>query len=216
MRALPLLACALVLTACGSAESAAPALEEGNPHEAHEAHERELPATPADERDDDDMSLFLLELALEDQRGQPFQLSTLRGHPVLLTFFYASCQTMCPLILSEVRGVESALSEEARAELRVVVVTIDPAHDTAARLAEVAVERGLPPERWSLVRGSEDDVRTLASTLGMNYRPTPDGFAHGALLSVLDERGVVVTQSIGTGQPLEPLVSAITAIAERP
>lgn len=165
---------------------------------------------------DDDLSLHQLELPLEDQNGRPFTLAALAGHPVLLTFFYSRCDTMCPLIVSDVRAVEQALPEDVRAELRVVLVTIDPANDTGPRLRDVARERGLPLDRWTLVRGTEADVRALASTVGMNYRVTPDGFAHNAILTVLDARGVVVEQSIGTGQPTERLTDAITRVARSP
>ncbi len=203
------LACFVCLLACGGTDDDAPAAstetEVEDPRAAGTAGETAPAAT-------DDMSLFLLELALEDQDGHPFTLASQRGHPIVVTFFYASCDTMCPLILSEVRALEAALDESTRANLRVVVVSIDPEHDSAARLREVAAERSLPMDRWSLVRGSESEVRTLASTLGMNYRATPDGFAHGALLTVLDGDGVVVAQSVGTGQPLEPLVARIASL----
>jgi len=210
----------IALVGCGSAESTP---TQSTPTQSTPTQSTQEPAamgsavsepTPVPQ-DDGDMSLFLLELAMEDQAERPFTLEAQRGQPVLLTFFYASCDTMCPMIVSDVRAVEAALPEDVRAELRVVLVTIDPEHDTAARLREVASERGLPLERWSLVRGASPEVRTRASAIGMNYRPTPDGFAHNAILTVLDENGVVATQSLGTGQPVEPLVRSITEIARR-
>jgi protein SCO1/2 len=204
-RPTPLLLVAL-LAGCGSGE-ASPASTETERSAAAPAPQEQAPPL------DDGMSLQQLELALEDQEGRPFRLASLDGHPVLLTFFYSRCDTMCPLIVSDVRAVEAALPEEARAELRVAIVTIDPERDTAARLREVAGERGMPLDRWTLVRGSDADVRTLASTLGMNYRVTPDGFAHNAILTVLDAHGAVVAQTLGTNQPVEPLVEAITGIA---
>lgn len=170
----------------------------------------------SDELSDDDLSLRVLDpaLSLEDQDGQPFAFERVAGHPVLLSFFYARCDTMCPLIVSDLRAVEASLPDEVRAEVRVVLVTIDPRHDTKERLREVMQERNLPTDRWSLVRGSDDDVRTLASTVGMNYRPIPNGeFAHNATLIVLDDHGVVRAQTLGTGRPVEPLVEALTRIA---
>jgi protein SCO1/2 len=204
---------ALVLTSCGSAEPSAPpsAPPSSAPESPPSTTRTGSDPTAEDPALADDLSLFQLELALEDQAERPFRLDALAGHPVLLTFFYARCDTMCPLILSDVRALETALPEGDREALRVVVVTIDP-DDDAARLREVAAERGLPLDRWSLVRGDEAEVRTLASTVGMAYRRTPDGFAHNAILTVLDGRGVVVAQSLGTGQPLEPLVSAIAEV----
>ena len=201
---------ALLCTAgCGDLDDGGPSRAAGSPTESAAVPSPSELAPSLD----DDLSLHLLELSLEDQDAHPFTLASLAGHPVLLTFFYSRCDTMCPLIVSDARAVEAALPESVRAELRVVIVSIDPDNDTTARLREVARERGLPPDRWSLVRGSDADVRTLASTLGMSYRPTPDGFAHNAILTVLDVRGVVVAQSFGTGQPVEPLVTAITQIA---
>lgn len=43
----------------------------------------------------DGESLYRLGTTLEDASGRRFDLAALRGHPVLLTFFYASCTTMC-------------------------------------------------------------------------------------------------------------------------
>lgn len=169
------------------------------------------PATPSGAFDE--RSLFLLELGLEDQSGEPFALVSRRGQPVLVTFFYASCDTMCPLVVSDLRRVEATLSPAARAALRVVLVTIDPERDDAARLRAVAAERDLPLDRWSLVRGSERDVRTLASTLGMTYRRTTDGeYAHAALFTVLDGEGRVVVQTSGTGRAVTSLVDGIEAL----
>jgi protein SCO1/2 len=206
-----LLLLSLSLGACGGEAAGEPAPTGDDPA----ADPATAPASAPDEAPlpDEDMSLFQLELALEDQDGEAFRLEQLRGHPVLLTFFYASCTTMCPMIVSDARAVEAAVPEAARGDLRVVLVTIDPAHDTAARLRETATERGLPLDRWTLVRGSDADIRTLASTLGMNYRPTPDGFAHNAILTVLDAGGAVVAQSLGTGQPVEPLAGRIAEIS---
>ncbi len=200
---------ALALVACGDepASATAPLVAEGE-HDEGEHDEGDRAEGAFDER-----SLFLLDVSLEDQAGQPFALVSRRGQPLLLTFFYASCETMCPLILSDLERVEAGLTPEARAALRVVVVSIDPEHDDAARLAAVARERALPLERWSLVRGSERDVRTLASTLGMTYRRTTDGgYAHAALFTLLDGEGRVVTQTSGTGRAITPLLEAVESL----
>lgn len=81
---------------------------------------------------------------LVDQAGAPFSLERLEGRPALVTFAYAHCATVCPLL------VQGAL--EARAELRgevdlaVVALTLDPWRDTPARLPDMA--RG-----WKLESG---------------------------------------------------------------
>ena len=162
----------------------------------------------------DGASLYQLGLHFDDQAGHTLALGSLRGHPVLVTFFYASCQTMCPTIVHDVQEIESGLAPAAREQLRVVFVSFDTERDTTERLAEVARERHIDTTRWSLVRGTEDDVRTLASTLGMTYRRTSNGeFAHAALLTILDAEGRVVLQREGTGRDVAPMRTAIESVA---
>ena len=194
----------IVLAACGSPSSP----ESPEPEVAPPAR-----LAPPEDGSLDEASLFHLEAALEDQAERPFSLRTLAGHPILLTFFYSSCDTMCPLILTDVRGIEAALSESARAELRVVVISFDGSRDTAARLSHVAEERSLPMDRWTLVRGPDTEVRTVAATLGMSYRRVGEGeFAHAALFTLLDQEGRVVLQSEGVGRDPAPFVLAVESL----
>lgn len=193
-------AVAVALVACGEPRPPEPVLG---------AEPERLSTNPIDER-----SLFLLDLDLEDEHGAPFELISARGHPTLVTFFYASCRTVCPRAISDVRALEAGLSAEARDGLRVVLVTLDPERDDAARLAGVANERGVPLDRWSLVRGSERDTRTLASTVGMTYRRTSDGeIAHAIVFTLLDGEGRTLVQSIDGGRSLDAVADAIERAA---
>ncbi len=65
----------------------------------------------------------------------PFHLSDLRGRVVLLFFGYTTCPDVCPLTLAEMKAVEKDLGEQAE-EVEVVLVTVDPEHDTIERLAQ--------------------------------------------------------------------------------
>lgn len=163
-----------------------------------------------------DDSLFHLEPTLVDQDGRPFVLASLRGRPTLVTFFYASCTTMCPLVLSEVRLVDRLLEDEEHPELQVLLVSIDP-RDTPETLRALASERGLPLDRYRLVRGEPGEIRTLAATLGMTYRPIADGgFAHSALFTVLDADGRITFQHDGLGTGTERLRDQVRALLPRP
>lgn len=149
------------------------------------------------------------ELSLVDQRGQAFALASLAGKPTLLTFFYTSCTTMCPLIITDVKRIVAAIPEAERQELQVVLISIDPAHDTVARLRTVQTDRAMP-ENWRLVTGDEASIRTVASTVGAAYRRLPDGsFAHSALYTALDAQGHIQLQVQGTGRPIEELVAEL-------
>jgi protein SCO1 len=149
-------------------------------------------------------SLYQLHAPLTAQDGRDVGLDLYRGKPVLVTMFYAGCQATCPLIIDTLRSVERKLSAEQKKELRVLLVSIDPEHDTAAALAATAKERGIDTSRWTLARTDSANVRRIAAALGVQYRQLPDGqFSHSTQISVLDADGEIRAQSdkLGTADP---------------
>lgn len=82
----------------------------------------EMPATP------------IADFELQDQHGQPFQLSAQRGKVVVFFFGYTFCPDVCPMTLSTWRRVQDALGKDAT-QVEFVYVTVDPERDTPARLA---------------------------------------------------------------------------------
>lgn len=74
-------------------------------------------------------------LSLVDQFGRQISLDRFLGRPVLVTFAYAHCETVCPLVVSDVLAAQRQLSDQTPA---VVVVTLDPWRDTPSRLSAIA------------------------------------------------------------------------------
>ncbi|HSQ61885.1 MAG TPA: SCO family protein [Polyangiaceae bacterium] len=155
-------------------------------------------------------SIYPLSVRLRDQDGSAAGLDVFRGHPVVVSMFYGSCPAACPLIISRIRDVEAALPAEARAELRVLLVSFDPEHDTPAALRALADRRQLDLGRWKLVAGADDEVRPLAAALGITYHQLPEGgFSHSSVLTVLDRDGRPVARSDDLGADVGPLVRAV-------
>jgi protein SCO1 len=82
-------------------------------------------------------------IALVDQNGRGVTLDTFRGEPVLITFAYAHCETVCPATVSQVRAARGRLGPNAPALL---IVTLDPWRDTPTRLPAIA-------QGWALTNG---------------------------------------------------------------
>jgi protein SCO1/2 len=157
-------------------------------------------------------SLYQLKTPLTAQDGRAIELDVNRGKPVLITMFYASCQATCPLIIDTLRAVEKKLPAEQIKNLRVLLVSIDPEHDTPAFLATTARERRLDTQRWTLAQADERSVRLIAAALGVQYRKLPSGeFSHATQISVLDRQGRILAQSDQLGRVDEKLVTAIAA-----
>ena len=196
-----------LLAACQRAGPAADAGHDGHCHcrpDAALAPAAPLPGT----------SILHLDAAWTDQAGHPFALASLRGAPTVLLMFYGTCQSVCPVLIADVRRIEAALSPAARARVRFVLVTFDPATDTVARLGALAAERHFDPARWSLLRGSDDDVRALATVLGVQYsRVDATTITHSNTITVLDAQGLVAHQLEGLRQPVEDTARRLEALA---
>jgi protein SCO1 len=98
------------------------------------------------------------------------------GRPVVLSFIFTSCTTVCPMISATLAQLQRKLGP-ARDRVHLVSISIDPEFDTPARLHEYASKFGAGPE-WQHYGG------TLAASLAaqrafgvyrgdkMNHTPT--------------------------------------------
>ena len=176
-----------------------------------QAADRDAAALPGD-------SLYQLDARAVDAHGRPLQWSDLAGRPQLVSMFYANCHLMCPLILENAKAVQKQLSPEQRARLGVAMITLDPARDTPAALAEVA-ERNRTPADWQYLQPDADDVRAVASVLDVRYRFREDGsINHTSVLVLLDAQGRPLARSEVVGAAPDPgfLQQVRTALAQTP
>lgn len=171
------LICTLVLSGCREA-----------PPQAHHSDA----ALPSD-------SVYNLESRWIDQSGKELELRSLRGKPQVMAMIYGRCEGACPRIIEELRQVEKSITEKSPDGAGFVLVTMDPEVDTPERLQTLAKEYRLS-DRWTLIRGSEEQTRELAALLGVKYRKISDtDYAHSNTISVLSSAGVVAHQKQNLG-----------------
>ena len=150
-------------------------------------------------------SVYQLQAGLSDQDGHAFQWADKRGRVQLVAMFYTSCAYVCPLIIDSVKGIEHALSEDERARLGLLLVSLDPARDDTGALKSVANKRRLDPERWTLARTEDASVRKIAALLGVRYRALVDGeFNHTSAIVLLDADGRKLASSGRLGPEPDP------------
>lgn len=190
----------LMLSACSA----------GNQRDtAHTRHERaELAADePAD------FSLYELQSEWTDQLGERRMLASLAGRPRVVALAYTSCAVACPRIISDMKRLESELGATAD-HVGFVLVSLDPARDTPARLREYAAAAQLEPARWTLLTASHDDVLELAVLLGVRYRRISDtDIEHSNVLSIVAADGRIVHRLLGLGADPAPGVRLLTSLA---
>ena len=163
-------------------------------------------------------SLWQIQGSFEDQNGKKISLAELAGEPALVAMFYASCPRACPMLVSDIKHVLASLTIEEQARLRVVLITLDPSHDTPAVLQEVLRIRGLNPTRTTLLRTNGPATRTLAAALGVRYRPgTGDQGAidHTSKIVLVDSGGVIQKSREDSSAPVEGLKESIRSVLKR-
>ena len=129
------------------------------------------------------------DMALIDQSGRRVSLADFRGHPVLLTFAFGHCTTVCPTLVTDLLAARRTVNRD---DVRLVVVTLDPWRDTPERLPSLVEHWGLVPGDHVL-SGSVPDVDAVLTALGIGRvrNETSGGIEHGATVMLVDERGMI-------------------------
>jgi protein SCO1 len=159
----------------------------------------------------DEPSLHDFSSTFVDQDGRRVTLAKLaKGHPVMLTMFYGTCPAACPLLVSRMKRIERELPEAVRRDLRVILVSFDPARDTVESLKRLQRAHGVDTTRWSLLRiDDEEAIRELAATLGVKYRFLKGGaINHSSVISYADPRGVIRARTGSLEEPDETILAA--------
>lgn len=158
----------------------------------------EVPLTPSADAGLPSESVYQLGTVGVTHTGAEARLDVFRGHPTLITMFYASCPTACPMLIEDIKSFEAGLSDAERADLRVVLVSLDPAADTPERLQQAMTDHGVDASRWVMLRTEPDAVREVAAALGVRYRPAPSGeMNHSSILTLVDRDGRPVARVEG-------------------
>ena len=126
-------------------------------------------------------------LTLTDQHGREVSLASFRGRPVLVSFAFAHCGTVCPLIVSDLLSVRQRSGENPPP---VLVVTLDPWRDTPSRLPAIAAQWHLQEGTHVLSGRPEVVERTLNAWRIPRVRNEKTGdISHPSLVYVIDAAG---------------------------
>ncbi len=85
------------------------------------------------------------DFTLRDQHGHLVSLSQERGKFVVITFLYVHCTNVCPIIAGQLNQALRELGA-ARADVRVLAVSVDPRGDTPRAVAHFVAAHHLLPQ----------------------------------------------------------------------
>jgi len=137
-------------------------------------------------------------LALVDQDGRRFDRSALQGHWTLIFFGFTQCPDLCPTTLATLARTRRVLADLAPNEQpRVLLISVDPEHDTPKRLA--AYVRFFDPTFLGAT-GGPDAIEATTRAFGVPFARVAaagGGYTvdHGAGVFVVSPRADIVAYS---------------------
>ena len=158
-------------------------------------------ATGAKDHAADGTPATLAAAALTDQAGQARQFADFQGKTVVLSFFFASCPSVCPRETRALAQVQHRLSPALTRRVQFVSLTVDPDKDTPERLKSFASANGADLNSWSFVRASGPATTALTKELAVFSGPLQAQAApvgHGTSVYLFDGRGRLMQRYAGS------------------
>ena len=166
--------CLTVSLAVSAAEIHGKTAPQSRPSDPHAAHKMML-------RDENlrrsSASYRYQNLLVTDMEGGGSTLGEQVGDQqvVVLNFIFTSCTTICPIQTATLAQVQRQLGDQAH-DVTMISVSVDPEHDTPARLREYSAQFKAGPQ-WQFLTGSTSEMikvqKAFKAYYGakMNHRP---------------------------------------------
>jgi protein SCO1 len=151
-----------------------------------------------------------------DQNGTPVSIADMHG-PTLVTFVYTRCPLpeFCPTIETKLGALQRAVRHDAGLDgVRLLAITIDPAHDTPSVLKAHAAARGMDA-RVTYATGDVRAIDTFGRQFGLavTRRDAAGGVDHNLRTVVLDARHRIVAILTGADWTVDEALAALRKAA---
>ena len=162
----------------------------------------------------DEMSIFQLPSTWKTQNNETVEFKDFQGEVLVVVMIYTSCKAACPRLVADMRSIEAKVKPNANQPVKYILVSIDPETDTPEKLKAFAIENQMDSEQWVFLQGSDESTREFANILAVKYKEiTPLDFSHSNIISVFNQKGVLVHQQEGLGVDNKTTVDKIIELA---
>jgi protein SCO1/2 len=126
------------------------------------------------------------DVKLVNQDGQEMRLYTdlMQGKTVIINVMFTACTGACPVMSATIEKIQAHLGDRVGKDVRLVSISVDPVHDTPARLKEYAARFHAKPG-WYFLTGSKENVETALRKFGQWVDQPAD---HQTLFLIGNER----------------------------
>lgn len=127
------------------------------------------------------------DFSLTNQEGQTITQDTYDGKIYVADFFFTTCQTICPLMTSNMLELQDKLQDNP--EVLLLSHTVMPEIDSVSQLKKYATQKKVNPTKWNLVTGSKQEIYNLARKQYLVAKETPEdplGLVHTENFVLID------------------------------
>ena len=137
---------------------------------------------------------------LTNQIGQVVNQNTTKNKIYIANFFFASCQSICPMMSNQLQEVQKAfLADDS---VLILSHSVNPLHDTVAVLSNYGDTYGAKTNKWHLLTGNKKQIYDLAKTSylvnAFEDDGSPEGFLHSELFLLIDKKARIRGMYDGT------------------
>lgn len=125
-----------------------------------------------------------------DSLGQPVSVPR-EGRPAVVTFLFANCPTVCPLVGSEIAAALDLLPKRTQDGVDVVAISVDPRGDTPAAVAAFLTKHRLTGRMRYLV-GTRAELEPIWRAWSIEAQPSDADATqsmHTARVVLIDRKG---------------------------
>ena len=134
-------------------------------------------------------------LGFTSESGEKVSLNSLMDRPAVLYLSYYRCVDLCRAVSGSLAAI--AAQYPPKGDYRIITVSMDERDTPADALGKKrdylsASGAAIPEDGWRFLVGDKENIAGLASSLGISFRRSSDGFDHPAALVILSKTGRIV------------------------
>jgi len=157
----------------------------------------------------------LADYAFLDRQGRQVRLADYRGKPLLVSFVYTGCTSVCPpttkLLAQAIQKARGAVGSDS---FRVLTIGFHLPYDSPGAMRDFARRFGIDALNWEFLTPYEAQLGELVADFGFSYARTAWGFDHITQVTVVDQEGKIYRQVYGDDYPLRLLIDPLKELIE--
>ncbi|WP_111307821.1 SCO family protein [Confluentibacter sediminis] len=115
----------------------------------------------------------IADFSLINQNGKVVTQDDYKDKIYVADFFFTTCQTICPIMTSNMADVQKEIMDDD--EVMLLSHSVTPEIDDVAQLKRYALEKGVNDSKWNLVTGDKKQIYELARKSYLAVKGYGDG-----------------------------------------